>query len=34
MRGQTIGTLARALGVDVDDVLLALWDCGLTQFNG
>lgn len=34
MRGQTIGSLARTLGVDVDDVLLALWDCGLTQFNG
>lgn len=33
MKGQTIRALARELGVDDDDVLLALWECGLTQFN-
>jgi len=33
MKGQTIRDLANELEVDIDDVLLALWECGLTQFT-
>ena len=33
MKGQTIRDLAVELDVEVDDVLLALWECGLVQFT-
>lgn len=33
MKGQSIRSLALELGVDDDEVLLTLWECGLTQFN-
>ncbi len=33
MKGQTIRDLAEELDVEVDDVLLALWECGLTDYS-